>query len=117
MESIEQLARDVDIAQDRLELAKRRLLAALGAPVSGTGSQRRIAPSRQQPRQNGSSLPASQQVLKAIEGDPDGVTRKQLIDAIGKPAAIHSALKKHQKAGLIVSKDGRWVAKKKGPRP
>jgi hypothetical protein len=113
--SIEQLARDVDIAKDRYELAKRRLLAALGA--SDSGAQTPIAPHR---ATNG--LPVSQQVLKALAGAPAGLSRSDLRSRIqGSESSLHSFLKKGSSKGRILNKDGRWflagdAPKKKGPR-
>lgn len=120
MADIEALAREVAVAQDRLELAKRKLLAALGdvsvlAPVSGPGSR---PPTRK-------ARPVSQQVAEAIAAGPKSKAELRAIVGDKHEAALHSALKKGAEAGKWTSVDGKWVAaalaktapKKKGPRP
>jgi hypothetical protein len=119
MENIEQLAKEVTMAQDRLELAKRRLLAALGEGDAKTT----IAPNRAKSPAAPKGLPVSQQVLQALAAAPAGLSRSELRAKIqGGESAMHSFLKKASSAKKIVNKDGKWFlgttpAKKKGPRP
>lgn len=120
MEDIEQLAKEVTMAQDRLELAKRRLLAALGesAPTNRPSAAPKTRTARAAPK----GLPVSQQVLQALQGAPAGLSRSELRSKVqGSEVALHSFLKKASAAKKITNRDGKWVlqapAKKKGPRP
>lgn len=119
MENIEQLAREVAAAQDRLELAKRKLLAALGGvsvsssgPVSGTRKRAKTG------------KPVSVQLAEALQAAPNGLTRDELKARLGDTSALHSALKKAAETGKVSHSGKRggpwkWVSdtKKKGPRP
>jgi hypothetical protein len=119
-ESFEDLARAVDIAKERYELAVRKLLAALSItpPPAPTLTAHKALPNGDK-----SDVPVAQRARELLAANPAGLTRDELKQRLGDTPALHSFLKKASADGKITSSGKRgapWrlvVDKKKGPRP
>jgi hypothetical protein len=121
-----QLAKEVERKRDEYQNAVRALAEALG-PLAFQPLDPPAPVVRQEAHHEPQAAPqfrtyrkgptASQRVLEAIQKAPAGLPRSALIQAVGNPGAVHSALKKHKAAGLVESVDGVWRAVREDQRP
>jgi hypothetical protein len=72
-----------------------------------------------QPAGRGTSPPSvSQRVLNMVrDAGAEGIRRADILRIIDQESAVTSALKVHSSKGIIISRDGSWVARENLPGP